>query len=46
KTGSSAYPVDILKKAGVDMTTTEPFDNTIKIFSQLVDEYERLLMKK
>jgi len=46
KTGSSAYPVDILKKAGVDMTTTEPFDNTIRIFSELVDEYERLLTKK
>jgi len=46
RTGSSAYPVDILKKAGVDMTTTEPFDNTIKIFSQLVDEYEKLLLKK
>jgi oligoendopeptidase F len=46
RTGSSAYPVDILKKAGVDMTTTEPYDNTIKIFSQLVDEYEKLLLKK
>jgi len=46
KTGSSAYPVDILKKAGVDMTTTAPFDNTIKIFSQLVDKYEKLLTKK
>lgn len=46
KTGSSDYPIDILKKAGVDMTTTEPFDNTIKIFSQLVDEYEKLLSSK
>jgi oligoendopeptidase F len=46
KTGSSAYPIDILKKAGVDMTTTEPFDNTIKVFSQLVDEFERVLNSK
>lgn len=46
RTGSSAYPIDILKKAGVDMTTTAPFDNTIKVFSQLVDEFERLLAEK
>ena len=46
KTGSSDYPVNILKKAGVDMTTTEPFDNTIKTFSELVDEYEKLLLAK
>jgi oligoendopeptidase F len=46
KTGSSDYPINILKKAGVDMTTTEPFDNTIKIFSDLVDQYEKLLLSK
>jgi oligoendopeptidase F len=46
KTGSSAYPIDILKKAGVDMTTTEPYDNTIKVFSELVDEFERVLNSK
>jgi oligoendopeptidase F len=43
KTGASDYPVNILKKAGVDMTTTAPFDNTIKIFSELVDEFEKVL---
>ncbi len=46
KTGSSDYPVNILKKAGVDMTTTEPFAQTIKTFSELVDEYEKLLLAK
>ncbi len=46
KTGSSAYPIDILKKAGVDMTTTAPFDNTIKVFSDLVDQFEKLLESK
>jgi oligoendopeptidase F len=46
KTGSSDYPVNILKKAGVDLTTTEPYDNTTKLFAQLVDEYERLLSQK
>ena len=46
KTGASDYPVNILKKAGVDMTTTEPFAQTIKTFSELVDEYEKLLLSK
>ncbi len=43
-TGSSAYPVDILKEAGVDMTTAEPVEATMQIFSDLVDEMERLLL--
>ncbi len=42
-TGSSQYPVDILKDAGVDMTSPEPIYATINLFSQLVDEMERLL---
>ncbi len=42
-TGSSKYPVDILKDAGVDMTTTEPVDRTIKLFGSLVDQLEKLL---
>ena len=46
KTGSSAYPIDILKKAGVDMTTTAPYDNTVKVFSDLVDEFEKVLNSK
>lgn len=42
-TGWSQYPVDILKDAGVDMTTPEPIQRTIKLFAELVDEMERLL---
>jgi len=41
--GSSKYPINILKDAGVDMTTPEPIDRTIKLFGELVDEMERLL---
>jgi len=44
-TGSSKYPVDILKEAGVDMTTPEPVAGTIRLFSELVDEMEALLQK-
>jgi oligoendopeptidase F len=46
KTGSSAYPIDILKKAGVDMTTREPFENIINVFSGLVDQLEELLFEE
>lgn len=42
-TGSSKYPVDILKDAGVDMTKPEPILHTIKLFGNLVDELEELL---
>jgi oligoendopeptidase F len=41
--GSSQYPIDILKDVGVDMTTSEPIDRTLKLFSELVDEVEKLL---
>jgi oligoendopeptidase F len=42
-TGTSMYPVDNLKRAGVDMTTSEPVDKTIKLFGELVDQMEVLL---
>ncbi|MCK4605947.1 MAG: oligoendopeptidase F [candidate division Zixibacteria bacterium] len=43
-TGSSKYPVDILKVAGVDMTGPETVRRTIELFGELVDEMERLLL--
>ena len=44
-TGTSKYPVDILKDAGVDVTSTEPVERTIALFSDLVDELEVLLLE-
>jgi len=41
--GSSQYPVDILKEAGVDMNGPEPVEKTLQLFGELVDEMERLL---
>ncbi|MBI5267276.1 MAG: oligoendopeptidase F [candidate division Zixibacteria bacterium] len=46
KTGYSKYAVDILKDAGVDMTTPEPVNRTIKTFGDLVDQVEKLLNEK
>ncbi len=45
ETGSSKYPVDILIDAGVDPTSTESIERTIKLFGELVDEMERLLLE-
>jgi oligoendopeptidase F len=41
--GGSKYPIDLLKEAGVDMTTDEPLDLTIKKMNAVMDEMEKLL---
>jgi oligoendopeptidase F len=41
--GGSQYPIDLLKNAGVDMTTDEPLDLTIRKMNTVMDEMERLL---
>ncbi|MES0341462.1 MAG: M3 family metallopeptidase, partial [Candidatus Humimicrobiaceae bacterium] len=41
--GGSDYPIDLLKKAGVDVTSPEPVENALKIFSRLVDSMEQSL---
>lgn len=43
KSGSSDYPINLLKKAGVDMTTSEPIKKALKVFESLLDEFESLL---
>jgi oligoendopeptidase F len=41
--GGSKYPIDLLKDAGVDMTTDEPLDLTIRKMNRVMDEIEKLL---
>lgn len=41
KAGGSDYPIDILKKAGVDMTTPKPLEDTISRFAELLDMMEK-----
>ena len=41
--GGSDYPVNLLKTAGVDMTTDEPLDLTIRKMNAVMDEMEKLL---
>jgi oligoendopeptidase F len=42
-TGGSKYPVDLLKDAGVDMTTDEPLNLTMAKMNRVMDEIEGLL---
>lgn len=43
--GSSKYPLDVLKLAGVDMTTARPIDDTMELFGDLVSQFETLYAK-
>jgi len=43
RAGSHKYPIDVLKLAGVDMTTPAPIRDAMKIFESLLDQTEELL---
>lgn len=42
KSGGSSYPMDALKKAGVDMSTPEPARMAVSRFKELLDMYEEI----
>jgi oligoendopeptidase F len=44
--GGSKYPIELLKDAGVDMTTKEPLQLTLQKMNRVMDDMERLLAKK
>ena len=41
--GGSNYPIELLKEAGVDMTTDEPLQLTVREMNRVMDEMEKLL---
>ena len=43
KAGSSDYPIEVLKKAGVDMTSNQPILAACKVFDEKLTELEQLL---
>lgn len=43
KAGGSMYPIDTLKRAGVDMTTEKPLQDTLNRFNELLDMLEEIL---
>lgn len=40
--GSSEYSIDLLKGAGVDLSTAAPIENAMQLFKELLDEFEAL----
>lgn len=42
KSGSVDYPLNLLKKTGVDLTKPEPIENALKQFKELVEEFSQL----
>ncbi len=42
KSGCSDYPIEVLKKAGVDMSSSEPIEAAMKKFGELIDKMIQL----
>src|SRR5206468_5463507 len=42
--GGSKFPLETLKAAGVDMTTSAPIESALRLFEQRLDELEELLL--
>ncbi|MBN2590328.1 MAG: oligoendopeptidase F [Sedimentisphaerales bacterium] len=43
--GGSDYPIELLKQAGVDMTTSDPFNEMMAGMNRAMDEVEKILDK-
>ena len=41
KMGDTDYPVELLKKIGIDMTKEEVYENAVNFFSNLIDEFNK-----
>jgi oligoendopeptidase F len=44
--GGSKYPIDLLKDAGVDMTTDEPLELTMKAMNGVMDQIEAIFVER
>jgi len=44
--GGTRYPIDLLRDAGVDMTTDEPLALTIKTMNRVMDEMEAIIARR
>jgi oligoendopeptidase F len=44
RSGGSKFPLETLKAAGVDMTTSAPIESTLQLFERRVGELEALLL--
>ncbi|OPJ62390.1 oligoendopeptidase F [Clostridium oryzae] len=41
--GGSDYPLNLLKDAGVDMSTPKPIEDALKVFESVLDQFESLI---
>lgn len=46
KAGSSDFPIEVLKKAGVDMTSKQPVLEALGVFEDKLNEFESLIKSK
>jgi oligoendopeptidase F len=46
KAGGSRFPIDLLRDAGVDPTTSAPFDAAMAQLNQVMDEMEKILTRQ
>jgi oligoendopeptidase F len=44
--GSSKYPIDLLREAGVDMTASQPFEAAMREMNRVMDEMERIYARQ
>lgn len=42
--GESDYPIDLLKKAGVDMGSPGPVEKALRLFEKLIDEMDSMII--
>lgn len=43
QSGSSDYPLELLKKAGVDLTTPAPVQDALNVFEEILNQLEELI---
>jgi oligoendopeptidase F len=46
RAGGSDYPIELLKAAGVDMTTSLPFELTMRRMNRIMDAIEEILVRR
>jgi oligoendopeptidase F len=46
RSGGSKFPIDLLREAGVDMTTSKPFDAAMAEMNAIMDQMEKILAKQ
>lgn len=45
KSGGSRYPLESLNLAGVDLSVTQPIDNAVRVFENLLEKFEKIILE-